>query len=269
MSRLGQVPAPDSRAAPLTRVTRATHSPARTIRAALFATVAVAVVIALRARGDGPRPSLLLLLAVTTLIALIARPLTARERGLPALIGSLIGVQLVVRAVFLLASTGHLTHAGSAGLFCSPAAPGTATLSCLPTERGGFVLLAVQLVAGIALAGWLRDIESLTWNLARLFASRVTTLVGSVISLLAFVALLLASASPITPALVQPPSPEPDDATPHRLLFTRSFGRRGPPTTGFAPALSGLPSRAGFRGSAALLSAARLPAAHLNNLPAI
>jgi hypothetical protein len=210
-------------------------SPARTARAGLFAVAAVGLVLALRARSDGPRPGVLLLLAATALITVLVRPLTGRERRLPSLVLALVGVQLVLRAAFLLASTGQLVHAGPTGLFCSPASSGAATLSCLPTERGGWLLLAVQLLAAVLLAGWLRDVEGVTWSLARLFGrgiERFTTGMASVWAALAalaaasWAAVAAAITSPVAMRLQQPISA----ARPWRLiLFARSIGRRGPP----------------------------------------
>jgi hypothetical protein len=220
------------------------RSPARTTRAALFAIVAVALVAALRARSDGPRPDLLILVAATVVTALVARPLTGRERRLPALVGGLVAVQLVLRSSFLLASTGHLAH-GSTGLFCSPAAANSP--SCLPTDRGGIALLAVQLIAGVAVAIWLRDVEAVTWTLARIFGrgvARVTTAVwAALVALVAFIGVALTSApAPVSPARTRRSAP---DATRLRLaLFSRALGRRGPPT---APALR---TRAGSRSRA-------------------
>jgi hypothetical protein len=219
----------------------APRTPARTARAALFAAVAVALVTALRARSDGPRPGLVLLLAAGGLVALLARPLTGRERRLPALIGGLVGVQLVLRSVFLITSTGHLAH-GSTGLFCSPATTGAD--SCLPTDRGGIALLAVQLLAGTAFAVWLRNIEAASWSLARLFGLGIARVIATVGAALA--ALTGIAPHPLRTPAVAPPTP-PSSAAPGRLrliLFSRTRGRRGPPAAVRIRAFAGSHPRA-------------------------
>jgi hypothetical protein len=207
------------------------RTPARTTRAALFAVVAVALVTALRARSDGPRPDLLLLVAAAGLVALLARPLTGRERRLPALIGGLIGVQLILRSTFLLASTGHLAH-GSTGLICSPAAAGPSSASCLPTDRGGFALLTVQLIAAVVLAVWLRDVEAVAWSLARLFGRGLTRVTAAVRTALALLMALtsIGLAAALTPARPARSRRRAADASHRRLaVVSRTRGRRGPP----------------------------------------
>jgi hypothetical protein len=211
-------------------------SPARTARAGLFAAVAVGLVVVLRARSDGPRPGVILLLGAMIAITLLIRPLTGRERRMPSLLLGLVGVQLALRAGFLLASTGHLTHAGTSGLFCSPAAPGPAALSCLPTERGGWALFAVQLLAAAVFAGWLRDVEGVSWQLTRLFRRGTSRLAARVASVWAVLSSLAESIRIAIPAALGAPAPvrigrPTSDVTQHRLvLSTRSSGRRGPPS---------------------------------------
>jgi hypothetical protein len=205
------------------------YSPARTARAVLFASAAVGL--------------------VSTLIAVLARPLTGRERRLPALVAALVGLQLVLHAVFLFASTGQLAHAGSAGLICSPSAAAGAA-SCLPTERGGWLLLAVQIVAAVLIAGWLRDVESAAWNLARLSGRGFSHLLGGLARVLAALVALdvavRAALSTDSPVRWVAHRREPAAARLERALFSRSTGRRGPPSPARRSRVSRFEPRAGF-----------------------
>jgi hypothetical protein len=207
-------------------VITASVAPARTTRAAVFAAVAVVLALALRAHTDGPRPATLVIAAAFVFVFVVARPLTARERRLPAVLIGLLGAQLALHAGFLLASTGRLTHTGSAGLFCSPAAPdGATSSSCLATDRGGLLLLLVQLLAALVFAGWIRGVDSAAWLVVRTVARNLTVTVAG------WLLTLLAALADVVPAIAT--SGPPRDRVPRRpaaLLFARSHGRRGPPT---------------------------------------
>ena len=207
--------------------------PARTIRAGVFAVVAVVLLLALRARSDGAAPPLLVVIACFGLVVMLARPLTATERRWPAVFAGLVATQFVFHGVFLFASTGHFAHAGSAGLFCSPAAAPSGT-ACLPTERGGVLLLSVQLIAAALFACWVRGAESASWQLAR---HSVGALVGLVRRL---ATAMLESLAAIVPDALVFAAPQGDSPEPPRLpLLVREHGRRGPPRRlKFEPILS-------------------------------
>jgi len=207
----------------LVSMAEAGEAPARTLRAAVFALLAVVLLLALRAKSDGDQPGWPVILASFGLVTALARPLTARERGLPVVFAGLLGAQFALHVGFLFASTGQLAHAGGAGLVCSPATtvPGG---GCLPAERGGALLLSVQLVVAALFACWARGAESVSWQLAR----------AQLAALLAFVRRLararsnaLVIATPVVDFSLSPqgktvPLPRP-------ARFAREHRRRGPP----------------------------------------
>ena len=195
------------------------------MRAGVFAVVAVALVLALRAQSDGPRPALAIVACVTVVLAVAVRPLTVNERGLGAVVAGLVGVQQVLHVGFLYASTGHFAHPGAAGLLCSPSGPhATGAVSCLPTHRGGVLLFCVQLLAAVGFAAWRRGLDRSVWNIAR-------TALGNLGAATHRCAGVLASAlEPVLPARATscPPARR-ARPLPSSPLLTREHGRRGPP----------------------------------------
>ena len=198
------------------------EAPARTLRAAGFAAVAVVLLLALRARSDGAEPPLLVVVLSFGLLTTLARTLTTRERSWAVVFGALVVTQLALHVAFLFASTGRLAHPGNAGLFCSP--PTASGTGCLPTERGGLLLLAVQLIAAAVFACWVRGAESASWRLARqTFGALVAAVRLFAVALLG-VLIVVRPAGPILAV--------PQGESPHRLrhwLLMREHGRRGPP----------------------------------------
>jgi hypothetical protein len=208
------------------------QAPAQTARATLFAALAVTLVVALRARSDGPGPGLLMIVAAVVLVALVARRVTGRERSLPIVFAGLLGTQLVLHAAFLFISTGAIAHAGSVGFFCSPASPGGAASTCSPTDRGGVTLLSVQLLAAVLAAIWLRGLDSTVWALARTVARNLTSAVlGRLPRLLsAFTAVAAVGVRILRETLVIVERP-------HSMRLCRHHARRGPPLQSFCDAI--------------------------------
>lgn len=201
-------------------------APARTLRAFVFAIFAVVVLLALRARSDGPAPALVMTGASMALIALAARPLMARERSLPVVLGWLLATQLLLHVMFLFVSTGRLMHAGSTGLFCSPSSGGTGSISCAPTDRGGVTLLTIQLLSAAIAALWLRGLDRTVWMLARTMSRNLRgVLDGSLSRLLGAVLVVVHPA--VAPVQIRHAEVE----QPHDAEVARSHGRRGPPPT--------------------------------------
>ena len=64
------------------------EAPARTLRAAGFAAVAVVLLLALRARSDGAEPPLLVVVLSFGLLTTLARTLTTRERSWAVVFGA-------------------------------------------------------------------------------------------------------------------------------------------------------------------------------------
>jgi hypothetical protein len=127
---------------------------------------------------------------------------------------------------YLFASTGQLTHSGGAGLVCSPATAPVGT-ACLPTERGGLLLLSVQLLAAAIFAGWVRGADSVIWRLARASLGALVTAVMRFGAALVSARIALVA---VVPAAAFPLSPKENSAPRPRLsLFVRQCGRRGPP----------------------------------------
>jgi hypothetical protein len=193
------------------------------VRAGAFAALTVTLLLALRARSDGETPSLLVIFASFVLVAVLARPFTSRERSWLVVFLGLVATQFVLHVAFLYASTGQLVHTGSAGLFCSPASTSTVS-SCVPTERGGLLLLGVQLIAAALFATWARGAESTAWQLARRPVRALVRLVAQVIAAL-FTA-LTAVLPQVTHSCVAQAQPS---RMPRLALLTREHGRRGPP----------------------------------------
>ena len=198
------------------------EAPARTVRAMSFAAIAVVLLLALRARSDGAAPPVLVVVSSFGLLAALVRPLTARERSWPMVFGALIVAQLALHIGFLFASTGQSTHAGNAGLFCSP--PTAASHGCLPTERGGLLLLSVQLLVAALFACWVRGVETATWRLAR---QTLRALVAAVHQIAVALLRVLIAIVPVALVFTAPQAESP--ATSPRWLFVREHGRRGPP----------------------------------------
>jgi hypothetical protein len=197
------------------------EAPARTLRALVFAASAVTLLLLLRAKSDGAEPPLLLIGSAFVLLTVLVRPMTARERRWPVVFGVLALTQLSLHVVFLFDSTGRFSHGGSAGLVCSPSA---GSGDCLPTERGGLVLLAVQLLAAALFACSMRGAESASWQLARHGLKRLATALRQP-ALALFSALLV-----LLPVAAVCLTPQGDSAPrPRLLLFAREHGRRGPP----------------------------------------
>jgi hypothetical protein len=193
------------------------------MRAFVFAIFAVVVVLALRARSDGPAPALVMTAASVTLIALAARRLMARERSLAVVLGSLLATQLLLHVAFLFVSTGRLVHAGSTGLFCSPSSA-NGSASCGPTDRGGVTLLAVQLLSAVFAALWLRGLDRTVWVLARTMSRNLRGVLDNSLSRL-LGAVLVVVRPAVGPTQIQHAEIE----QPHDADVVRWHGRRGPP----------------------------------------
>jgi len=210
--------------------------PARMSRAVVFAVVALVLLLALRAKSDGDNPPLGVVLGSFAVVVLAAWALSSRERGVFAVVAALLTTQLLLHVGYLFATTGQFSHPGGAGLFCSPAS--AANGSCAPTDRGGVLLLGVQLVVALVLALVLRGGEAACWRLVRRPTLAVVT---------ALRRLLQTSAAAVLPPAVQrttsfvaawvPPR------QPGRLLLSHECGRRGPPV---GPPSSSLVAAASF-----------------------
>jgi hypothetical protein len=215
-------------------------APLRTLRAAIFAAVAVILLLALRAKSDGARPDLTVIVVSFALLTLLLRPLTSRERSLPVVFGGLLASQLLLHVGYLFSSTGQFAHAGSSGLFCSPATPASGA-ACLPTERGGVVLLSVQLIAAALFACWIRGADSVAWQLAR------QSFGALLLSLRQFAGSLFKALVAVVPPVAFSLSPKQIPAPRlHSSLFARECGRRGPPVAGRLVQPSGNPAPARF-----------------------
>jgi hypothetical protein len=198
-------------------------APARTLRAFVFAILAVVLVLALRARSDGPGPALVMTAVSVTIIALAARPLMARERSLPVVLGWLLATQLLLHVVFLFVSTGRLMHAGSTGLFCSPSS-GNGSFGCAPTDRGGVTLLTIQLLSAAVAALWLRGLDRTVWVLARTMSRNLRGALDSSMPRLLGAVLVVVHPA-VAPTQIQHAEVE----QPYDAEVVHSHGRRGPP----------------------------------------
>lgn len=196
-------------------------APARIVRAAVFAAVAVALLLLLRAKSDGDGPSLAVVLASFAVIVVVAWSLNARERGAFVMLGALLAAQLLMHVGYLFAATGQFAHPGGAGLFCSPAS--VPSDSCSPTERGGLLLLAVQIAVALALALVMRGADAACWQLVRRPRLAVAAAVRRLLALFAAIALpVFERVIRLVAAVVAPRQPR-------RLLLSHECGRRGPP----------------------------------------
>jgi len=203
-------------------VTDGREVPARTFRAAVFAAVAVVLLLMLRARSDGAGPSLPVVFSALALVTALARPLTSRERSFPVVFAGLVATQLALHVLFLFTATGQLAHHGRAGLVCSPAA--TSSPSCLPTERGGLLLFGVQLLAALVFAWWVRGADRVGWQLA----SRPDRLVRAIVDRIARV-LLTALHAPVPDIAVSVVPQGKSTPKPALPIFAAEHPRRGPP----------------------------------------
>lgn len=197
-------------------------APARVMRAAVFAAVAIALLLLLRAKSDGENPPLAIVLASFAVIAAAAWAIGSRERGAFAVLAALLTSQLLLHVGYLFAATGQFAHAGGTGLFCSPAS--VSSDSCAPTDRGGLLLLAVQLAVALTLAVALRGADAACWQLARrprlAFAAATRWLVAFVAAVV-----LPARVEQVFCLVATWVSP----CRPRRLLLSHECGRRGPP----------------------------------------
>jgi hypothetical protein len=210
-------------------------APARTVRAFVFAIFAVVGLLALRATSDGPAPALLMTGASVGLIAIAARPLMARERSLPMVLGWLLAIQLLLHVTFLFVSTGRLMHAGSTGLFCSPSS-GAGSVSCAPTDRGGVTLLTIQLLSAAIAALWLRGLDRTVWMLARTVSRNLRGVIDGWLPRL--LGAVLAVVHPaVAPVQIQHAEVE----QLHDVDVVHSHGRRGPPPTRVRDAIRSAP----------------------------
>jgi len=195
--------------------------PARTLRAAVFAAVAIALLLLLRAKSDGGSPSLAIVLASFAVIAVVARALNSRERGTFAMLAALLMTQLLLHVGYLFAATGQFAHPGGTGLFCSPAS--VARDSCAPTDRGGLVLLVVQLAVAVALALAMSCADAVCWQLVRRPALAIAAAARRLVELFAVVAL------PAVERVIFLVATSVSPCRPRRLLLSHECGRRGPP----------------------------------------
>jgi hypothetical protein len=216
-------------------VSEAGAIPARVVRAVVFASVAITLLLLLRAKSDGASPSLAIVLSSFGFVAALAWTFGSRERGSLALLAALVATQLALHVGYLFVTTGQLAHPGSAGLFCSPASvsgPG-----CAPTDRGGVLLLGVQLTVALALALVMRGADAECWQLIRRPKVAISAAVRRVFAALTVAALLapVERTISVVAACVSP-------RRPRRLLLSHECGRRGPPvrlaTSSLAAALS-------------------------------
>jgi len=217
-------------------VSQSCDAPARTVRACTLAGLTLVLLLALRARSDGETPSLLVILGSFVLVSVLARPFTSRERSWPVVFAGLVGAQLVLHVAFLFASTGQIAHVGNAGLFCSPASTSPVS-SCAPTERGGLLLLGVQLLAAALFALWARGADAVGWQLARRPWLALLRFVARVVSVLCSARI---NVLPHALNLVAPQAESP--RFPRSPLVAREHGRRGPPRHEFIGSVLAVPA---------------------------
>lgn len=196
--------------------------PARAFRAAVFAAVAVVLPLMLRARSDGAGPPLLVAFSSFVVVTALARPLTSRQRSVSAMFAALVATQLSLHVLFLFAATGRIAHHGRAGLVCSPAAGSHA--SCLPADRGGVLLLVVQLLAALAFAWWAHSADATSWQFARHPDRIVRAIVARITRA------LLDALNALVPDVVVSVAPQGESAPiPALPVFAVDHPRRGPP----------------------------------------
>lgn len=209
--------------------------PARVMRAVVFACVALTLLLLLRAKSDGASPPLAIVLSSFGFVAAMAWILGSRERGTVALLTALVVTQLALHVGYLFASTGQLAHPGSAGLFCSPAS--VSNTACAPTDRGGGLLLAVQMAVALALALVMRGADAECWHLVRRPRLAMSATIRRLFAAFAVVA-LLAPAERVIRVVTAWVLPRP----PRRLLLSHDCGRRGPPTIHVTSSLVAAPA---------------------------
>ncbi len=212
-------------------VSEAGAIPARLMRAVVFACVALTLLLLLRAKSDGASPPLAVLLASFGFVVASGWVLGSRERGAIALLIALVATELALHVGYLFASTGQLAHPGGAGLFCSPASISGA--ACTPTDRGGLLLLAVQLTVGLALAFVMRGADAECWQLLRRPTLAAATIVRRLLAALAALPALaaLSAAGSLAPVqrLTRAATTWVSPHAPRRLMLSHDCGRRGPP----------------------------------------
>jgi hypothetical protein len=182
-----------------------------------------------------------MLLAVPA-VALILRPIAALEQRTGTLTGGLVGVQLMLHAIFV-AAEGQRAG-GAAGWLCcgsseplsmsvgaiTPAAAGhlggSTGLGGLVLSRAALVQLVLHLVAAVILAVILSRQERAMWAPVRAAALRASeALQALIVDLLGLI-----RPTPVT-TRVTPRTTAVDDRPPLAagLLVVRSHARRGPP----------------------------------------
>ncbi len=215
--------------------------PARAVRAVVFASVAITLLLLLRATSDGERPPVVIVLASFGFIAALAWALGSREHSAFTLLSALVATQLTLHVGYLFATTGQLAHPGGAGLFCSPASVSSG--SCAPNDRGGALLLVVQLAVALALALVMRGADAECWRVVR----RTKLVIPAVVRRL-FVAFAGFSAFAVValPAAVERAICHLAEwvlaGRPRRLLLSHECGRRAPPVGRAIPSLVAAPA---------------------------
>ena len=209
--------------------------PARLLRAVVFASVAITLLLLLRAKSDGENPPLAVVLSSFAIVAGLAWAFGSRERGAIALLTGFVATELTLHVGYLFATTGQLAHPGGAGLFCSPAS--VADGACAPTNRGGVLLLVVQLAVALALAIVMRGADAACWQLVRRPTSAISKALRRLFAAVAAIGLALPVERVIS-VVAGWFSPRP----PRRLLLSHECGRRGPPTRPVTSSLVAAPS---------------------------
>ncbi len=213
-------------------------APARILRAVVFASVAITLLLLLRAKSDGENPSFALVLATFGVLAALAWALSSRERGMFAVLSALIASQLALHVGYLFLATGQLAHPGGAGLFCSPASVSGA--GCAPTDRGGVLLLGVQLAVALALALVMRGADAECWQLVRQPKLVIATAIRRLLAAFTSFAAAVPSTSVGNALFVT--ATRVSARKPRRLLLSRECGRRGPPVGRALSSLVAAPS---------------------------
>ncbi|MFI6943138.1 hypothetical protein ACIBI4_28070 [Streptomyces sp. NPDC050418] len=204
-------------------MTRPPGAPLRTLRAALFAAVAVAVAgvgHSSMSEDELPLPSLLVAFAV---LAAATWCLAGRRRGTPSTAAAMVVVQTVLHTTFTLTGAHasgnggphaeHLRRPGMPGMAAEPTLLDTLT-------HGSFGMLAAHLVAAVLCALWLARGEAAFFQLAE------------VLGAFAFTPLRLALSFVRLPAAPRPPRRPRPRRTRTRLrnaVLAHAVIRRGPP----------------------------------------
>jgi hypothetical protein len=209
--------------------------PARVMRAVVFASVAIVLLLLLRAKSDGANPPLAVVLSSFALLAGLAWAFGSRERGAIAMLTGFIATQLALHIGYLFVTTGQLAHPGGAGLFCSPAS--VTAGACAPTNRGGMLLLVVQLTVALALALVMRGADAECWQLVRRPTVAVSKAVRRLLTAVAAIAL-----TPPVERVISVVTEWVSRRPPRRLLLSHECGRRGPPARLVTSSLVAAPS---------------------------